>query len=229
MSKKPKILAAMFFMYVSLICVGFASWTISGGNTEPVSISTNGSIQTDDVINTDDYLQLSSGPEIFKYGERCFVNNSKEYVQDGYVKIGYSIDLGNCKKIFTDINSLTISLVLEHDSSLNFSQDNGLFDSFSLTDNQSKLTYTQTFEVLINENKLTGTQEITDSKCSIKFKLSNYFNLNNVETAEILISYHWKINDPIDYFKNTIYPIIYDTKNNVNKLSFIFSASIVGN
>lgn len=229
MSKKPKILAAMLFMYVSLICVGFASWTISGGGSNPSSATANGLIETDDVINTDDYLQLSSGPEIFKYGERCFVNNSNEYVQDGYVKIGYSIDLGNCKKIFTDINSLTISLVLEYDSSLNFSQDNGLFDSFSLTDNQSKLTYTQTFEVLINGNKLTGTQEIKGSKCSIKFMLSTYFDLNNTEAAEILINYHWKINDAIDYFKNTIYPIIYDTKNNANKLSFIFSASIVGN
>ncbi|MCI6508435.1 MAG: hypothetical protein MR465_02560, partial [Bacilli bacterium] len=68
MSKKPKILAAMLFMYVSLICVGFASWTISGGGSNPSSATANGLIETDDVINTDDYLQLSYGPEIFKYG-----------------------------------------------------------------------------------------------------------------------------------------------------------------
>ena len=95
MSKKPKILAAMLFMYVSLICVGFASWTISGGNTEPVSISTNGSIQVDDVKREYSFeefgIYLSSTTSNIEYAER----NGEYVVTKHSIEANLAFDISN--------------------------------------------------------------------------------------------------------------------------------------
>lgn len=213
---------------LSIVSIGFASWSIDGLENEFLK-TIKGSLEVDDVIVGSNYLKLKTNPDVFRYGERGFVNSNNEYIQSSSITLCYELDLLMCKTIYDDLNSLYITLSIEYAESLLFKNGKSLFENFNIVDNDSNLSYNQTLNIFINDSLFLGNITIDKTKMNISFRIIDYFDALNLDKVEINIKYQWTLKDNIDYFKNNIFSIIYDLNNNTNKLSFLYNASITGN
>ena len=217
MSKKPKILAAMLFMYVSLICVGFASWTISNGSAANPSI--DGSIVVDNVINTSDVLVMTSN-KMFDYYNSGFVANDEENVGaitlTGSIYLEYTLDIGKCKDVFKEDTNLVIYVDLKHPSDI--LNSNSTFEGFFSSDKnapiQSKAALESTVD-LPDFNYATGKSVIT---------FNNFKNIQE-KSVTIKITITFTVNDDENhtYFKNNVYPFL---KN--NDKCFVVTTKLTG-
>ena len=117
MSKKPKILAAMFFMYVSLICVGFASWTISNNGLGSGSSSASASIIADDVINSREIVNISDFT-VFDYFKNGFVNSDGYITASGNITAKLTLNIEKCKSMFAGKESLKVVVSLSRSNLL---------------------------------------------------------------------------------------------------------------
>lgn len=199
MSKKPKILAAMLFMYVSLICVGFASWTISNGSSGNNSI--DGSIVVDNVINTSDVLVMTNNTRMFDYYNSGFVENDGTITLTGSVFLEYTLDINECKTVFNDDTNLEIYVDLKHPSDALYPNNTflGFFDDTKIT---STATLTSNIENA-NINYNLGKSVIT---------FSNFKTIQeNSVTIGITITFTVNDDENHTYFKNNVYPFL---KNN---------------
>ena len=93
MFTKTKIYICMFLCLISLVSVGFSSWTITGLEEESFDVS----ITADKVINSKEYVYLdttkgenSSGIDCFKYYEYGYWSEDGTHATDtGYIKTYY--------------------------------------------------------------------------------------------------------------------------------------------
>ena len=203
MSKKPKILAAMLFMYVSLICVGFASWTISGGGSNPSSATANGLIETDDVINTDDYIDFNGEIEGFSFYLSGFLNENNEIVDNGSIIAHYNIDINSCKMTFA--SKITVIVTLQYAAGVTFTANSP--QNMFKNDNTS-ITAKATGNSIINQSIEKG-----------DFSISLYINYNlsqiSISNLSLDINFDFVISsisdgtDPANgYFYKTVYPFL---------------------
>ena len=117
MSKKPKILVAMLFMYVSLICVGFASWTISNNGSGSGSSSASASIIADDVINSSEIVNISDFT-VFDYFKNGFVNNDGYITASGNITAKLTLMIDKCKTVFAGRDNLKVVVSLSRSNLL---------------------------------------------------------------------------------------------------------------
>ena len=117
MSKKPKILVAMLFMYVSLICVGFASWTISNNGSGSGSSSASASIIADDVINSSEIVNISDFM-VFDYFKNGFVNSDGYITASGNITAKLSLNIAKCKSLFAGKENLKVVVSLSRSNLL---------------------------------------------------------------------------------------------------------------
>lgn len=201
MSKKPKILAAMLFMYVSLICVGFASWTISGGGSNPSSATANGLIETDDVINTDDYIDFNGEIEGFSFYQSGFLNENDEIVDNGSIIAHYNIDINSCKMTFA--SKITVIVTLQYAVGVSYTAEQNIFKN-----NNTSITATASGNNIINQSI-----EKTDSTISIYIE----YDLTQISASSLLldIDFNFIISSISDgtapangYFYKTVYPFL---------------------
>lgn len=225
---KMKYNILLLLALLSLVSIGFASWSIDGLQND-VSTNVSGSLEVDDVISGTNYLKLKTNPEVFKYSERGFVNSDGDYIKNGYILLNYELDIDKCREVFNDLSSLYITLSIEYASSLIFENGKSLFDSFEMVATETNLKYQQSLQIYINNQTFIGNTTINNSKHDINFMLKDYLTITTESTIDLTIKYDWNIDDNIDYFKNNVFPIIYDINNNSNKLSFLYNASISGN
>ena len=201
MSKKPKILAAMLFMYVSLICVGFASWTISGGGSNPSSATANGLIETDDVINTDDYIDFNGEIEGFSFYQSGFLNENNEIVDNGSIIAHYNIDINSCKMTFA--SKITVIVTLQYAAGVSYTAEQNIFKN-----NNTSITATASGNNIIKQSN-----EKTDSTISIYIE----YDLTQISASSLLLDINFdfvisSISDGTDpasgYFYKTVYPFL---------------------
>ena len=117
MSKKPKILATMLFMYVSLICVGFASWTISNNGSGTGSSSASASIIADDVINSSEIVNISDFT-VFDYFKNGFVNSDGYITASGNITAKLTLIIEKCKNMFAGKENLKVVVSLSRSNLL---------------------------------------------------------------------------------------------------------------
>lgn len=211
MSKKPKILAAMLFMYVSLICVGFASWTISNGSSDNNSI--DGSIVVDNVINTSDVLVMTNNTRMFDYYNSGFVENDGTITLKGSIYLEYTLDINKCKTVFNDNTNLEIYVDLKHPSDA-LDPNNTFLGFFGDTKITSTATLTSNIENA-NINYNLGKSVIT---------FSNFKTIQeNSVTIGITITFIVNDDENHTYFKNNVYPFL---KN--NDKCFVVTTKLTG-
>lgn len=201
MSKKPKIIVAMFFMYVSLICVGFASWTIGGGSGNPSSASANGLIETDDVINTDDYIDFNGEIEGFSFYQSGFLNENNEIVDNGSIIAHYNIDINSCKITFD--SKITVIVTLHYAVGVSYTAEQNMFKN-----SNTSITANATGNNIINQSIEKGDSSIS---LYIDYDLSqiNVSNLSLNINFDFVISSISEGTDPVDgYFYKTVYPFL---------------------
>lgn len=213
MSKKPKILSAMLFMYVSLICVGFASWTISNGSSGNNSI--DGSIVVDNVINTSDVLVMTSN-KMFDYYNSGFVENDGTITLTGSIYLEYTLDIKKCKTVFNDNTNLEIYVDVKHPSGV--LNSNSTFEGFFSSDKNAPIQSEAVLESnvdLPDFNYATGKSVIT---------FNNFKNIQK-ESVTIKITITFTVTDDAShtYFKDNVYPFL---KN--NDKCFVVTTKLTG-
>ena len=88
MSVKSKITMLAIIMYLSLICVGFASWSIS---VEPGDSQTGSNqIVTQPVVNTSDAITVNS-TQSFRYFNNGFISNENSLVYSATIEVNITI------------------------------------------------------------------------------------------------------------------------------------------
>ena len=122
MLTKGKITLFMTLCILSLVSIGFASWTISEESKEEVL----GSMQTDNVINSAEFVQLNTelgetanpGIKCFDYQEYGYLSEDGTYVTDtGYIYTYFVLDLEKCYNLFnSEYDSIDIILDLHYAS-----------------------------------------------------------------------------------------------------------------
>lgn len=104
-SSKLKYYITMILISLSLISIGFASWTISND----VKIKDDSIIIVDDVMKYNDYLSYTLTP--FSYYKTGFVSITGELTNDGIISVELVVNIDNCKTKFTS-SSLELELTL---------------------------------------------------------------------------------------------------------------------
>lgn len=104
-SSKLKYYITMILISLSLISIGFASWTISND----VKIKDDNIIIVDDVMKYNDYLSYTLTP--FSYYKTGFVSNTGELINDGIISVELVVNIDNCKTKFTS-DRLELELTL---------------------------------------------------------------------------------------------------------------------
>lgn len=222
MFTKTKIYICMFLCLISLVSVGFSSWTITGLEEESFDVS----ITADKVINSKEYVYLdttkgenNSGIDCFKYYEYGYWSEDGTHATDtGYIKTYYVLDLKKCYELFgSNYSSVNVVINLQYAEDVNTDlnlfkyqiKSSGSHDiSVSCTADSNAPTVTE----------LTST--IDQQYCiSLDFKniLTNYSNIKSPEKIYFTVEYALYATTG-DYFYNEIYKYLY--MNMINYVSF---------
>lgn len=233
MLSKSKMNILLALCLISITSIGFSSWVIVQ-DSNPLHIQ--GNIDVDNVINSSDYIKLKNAPSCFNYGERGFVDIDGNYVKNANMMVTYQIDIEKCKLLFSNIDNVYINISLKHSTQCTFPEGKGLFDSYTISNTDEYLNTNYSFESSITIENVSipiSSDEIliSQNEYNLNFKIGEHYSITEETPSmiELSISYQWTLEDSTDYFKDYIYPIIYDKTNESNKLNFVLNASITGN
>jgi len=183
-SSKLKYYITMILISLSLISIGFASWTISND----VKIKDDSIIIVDDVMKYNDYLSYTLTP--FSYYKTGFVSNTGELTNDGIISVELVVNIDNCKTKFTS-SSLELELTLRTIGA----------DTVNLFNN-ADLPLT----VSINGTVLNDSQ-VTKNNTSAVTK----YVINDLSQSSLTLSFEYKLtkNDSLN-FQEIIYNTFYN-------------------
>lgn len=201
----------IFLSFLSLMGVGFASWSVAGNTT---SKDLSGMIEVEDVLKYNDYVNFvdESGNttdqfDVFKFYKTGFVNDALEIVNDGYINLYLKIDLTKCFEKFSTCNTISFYIDLECTTNTN------------IFNNGSKLG--KEINVKIGEENVMSYAEDINNEGT---KSSVCITLDNSNTTVLVkLSYKFTILDQ-DYFKTTLYNAF-----NQSDFNFSLSARFTGN
>lgn len=197
----------MLLALISLVSVGFASWSI----TDDLSTSVSGMIVVDDIMKVNDYITCDSNNLTkFGYFKSGFVskNEDDKYVisNEGTITTSIEINVDNCKKKFDNSESLQIYLYLQSDYLSSF--------------------YNEYMEMRIELKYKDNTNPISSMQVYDNDLHSTNFNINisekNVSNITIDVIYTFRIIDN-EYFSQYVYPVL--LRDNFN---FVLSAKLIG-
>lgn len=114
MTLKAKMSLLVFLTSLSIVSIGFSSWSITAETTAEI----NGNIEVDNVVDVKDCVYITSINEL-KYCEYGFMNNSNQIVDEGKLTLGYYVDLNQCESYFSPLGTLeiTVSIGLSNNES----------------------------------------------------------------------------------------------------------------
>ena len=113
MSVKSKITVLAFIIYISLICVGFASWTLTA-DTKDVFVDNN-VVTSETIINTSDEITVGNVKN-FKYFNNGFINETDNTLcYTAKVSVELTINKDKCAEVTAElkINDLISGLVFD--------------------------------------------------------------------------------------------------------------------
>ena len=213
MLTRGKVLLLTILCLLSLVSIGFASWTITESDEEIVY----GSMHTDNVINSADFIRLDTSKGEQNTGISCFNYKETGYLAEdginisnyGYIYTYYILDLENCFKMFgEDYSSITITL--------NLGYGNGTLTNLNLFDesnDDTKHSISSTYVVdvdSINHEKI-EIDESMEKQYSIKINFIDVLNNNNSDLLkEISFSVKYTLYSPTnEYFYREIFTYLY--------------------
>lgn len=206
----------IFLSFLSLLGVGFASWSVAGNTT---SKDLSGMIEVEDVLKYNEYINFvdeSGNPtnqfDIFKFYKTGFVNNSLEIVDTGYINIYLKIDLDKCFEKFSTCNSISYYVDLECTTNTKCTTNTNIFNNIEKLGKEVK-TYVDGVESSYAENI---NNEGTKSTVCVTLEHSS-------NSAIVQVSYKFTIKD-LEYFKTTLYNAF-----NQSDFNFSLSARFTGN
>ena len=104
MTLKTKMSLLVFLTTVSIVSVGFSSWSI----TAETQAEIGGKIEVDNIISTEDCIYVSKIDTI-KMCENGFTDNFNHIVSIGEITFHYTVNVENCKSYFAPLSSLSLA------------------------------------------------------------------------------------------------------------------------
>lgn len=222
MFTKFKVYLCMILFMISLVSVGFSSWTIHGLNSEEIMQT----IEADNVINSKDYVYLdttkgenNSGIDCFKYYEYGYWSEDGNYATDtGYIKTHYVLDLKKCYELFaSDFSSVKVVINLQYADDVN--TDLNLFKYQIKSSGSHDISVSCSANS--NEPIVTETTSAIDQQYCITLEfrniLTSYSTTKSPDKVYFTVEYALYATTG-DYFYNEIYKYLY--MNMINYVSF---------
>lgn len=206
MLSKFKINLIFLLCMLSLVSIGFSSWSIT---LDAINVDAN--ISVDNVVNSEDYIYLdttkgdnNTGICCLKYKNNGYLDNNGEIANTGYVEAYFIMDLDRCKLLFSQSNSMYLSITLK------YANDNPTILNIFQDDRQELGYRTINHEIIIDNNydvTMGSISGIDNKQYVIPITISN---LSTIE--EQFISFQIKYSffaTAGDYFNEQIYQYLY--------------------
>lgn len=216
----------MLLSLISLVSVGFASWTV----TDDFSTTASGMIVVDDVMKVNDYITCSSNVNKFAFFKTGFVDETGKVSNVGTIETTLTVNIANCKKKFPECNTLEIDLSLESTNIGIFNSEGNSTISIKVIDITSNDS-SEHRDIPLNN----GSPISSDTLFLAILDLKNYQNLSSTITLKVVYTFivtntvdipyteYYKGAPYANYFASTIYPVL--LRENFN---FVLSAKLTG-
>ena len=225
MTKKFMISLIALLSSISLVSIGFASWTIAAGNN-----SISGTITAEDVMYTDHYVTITKAKPL-TYCSLGFVNPDNQSVIVNKGVLDLNIQLKNLKEFKTkfststsNINSLGVDISLSYESQGTYQYLFNTNSSNELVFDEGKITTTDTTFALPS----------TYTKNTTKYNSTSFIPLNGLlngsrDTYTFNVKYTFTHNSSIN--KTNFKAKLLDTfkKPNLFKVNVKLEGSVGGN
>lgn len=199
MKKRFNYYILLLFMSLSLISIGFASWSITSPNPTQES-SSSGVVTSEGVVNASSIITTTI--ESFRYFNTCFVEGTGSSTKPS--NIGYITITVEVKENSTSINKPVLNLSIYQNSTL---KSSGTGDAKGLlsTTYVSSITLKKT----VGENTTISnpTYSTTGTMLSLSYEFNNTTESNSIEqqTLTFIIEYDLdKMGDNKNDFFNTL-------------------------
>ncbi len=217
---KGKITIFSVLCIISLISIGFASWTITGEIEEELS----GIIKTDTIINSKEYVLLdttkgdnNSGITCFKYYEQGYLDNEGYLSNYGYITTYYKLNLKKCYELLgSDCDSIVIDFKLQYADNVVVGDDGiNLFKNDTSAAGSRTISATSSYEsaysglpniTIVNESN--NDYPCYISQVGFKEILKNYDSSTSPEYVEFKVEYVLFASVG-EYFTNSVYQFLY--------------------
>ena len=211
---KTRFLLLTLLSLLSLVSVGFASWTITAFD---VSKELTGSLESDNVINSINYIEFdekfgSDGIEYFKYYNTGYINETDDsltIVGESSIKASFYINLAKFKNEYPDETSLQIVITIKQLSKSDFD----LFIPDLIDNNGIKITkHEVTHSVIVNdetENFLSCTGGPTNNKSyDIVIDLNDIL-VEDIGIIPLTVNFYFKT-ETGEYFTENVFNVLKD-------------------
>ena len=204
MTLKTKMSLLLFLTSVSIVSIGFSSWSITAETTAEI----NGNIKVDNVISLEDCIYFNTeygtnkmGIDLLRYYDSGFIDKDNYIVNNATMTAYYTVDLMKCKDLFTPLTTMVVDISLKYsDVETQCKLINNYLSSSTVTCNIAHTVGTKTnnngvYNIPLTFTDVLNTYDANDSS-------TRYFNFS--------ISYEFVYtgND----FKNDIYQYLYTNK-----------------
>ena len=202
MTLKAKMSLLVFLTSLSIVSIGFSSWSITVESQAEIG----GKIEVDNVIDVKDciYLNINNGDDNtgitnLKFSTSGFFNDKNQINTQGFTTVFYELDLKNCNSIFSPLATLDFSFSMTY-------SDNTT--KCKLIDSYLKKTNT---EIKVNNNVISNTYSYANNEYKVSFSLNDILSSYNPEDDSyanryrtISITYYFE-HQIGDTFKTNIY------------------------
>lgn len=223
MLTKGKITLFMTLCILSLVSIGFASWTITGEAEEVVS----GGIETDKVVFSKEYIELnsdkgenSSGINCFKYYEKGYLDSDGYLSNYGYITTYYKIEYAKLKELInllgSESDTISVKFELQYSDEIVLGSDYyNIFAGNTTSEGSSSITslcnYSETYASVPSISYTQQSEkDYPGYSVNLVFSniLKNYDEANSPEFICFEIKYILFATIG-DYFEENIYSFLY--------------------
>lgn len=185
MYKRVMTILISFLSCCAMICVGFSAWTFNLG--QDLQAESNGVIQSEDVIVSDDYVKISDEDMTkFVVTENGFNNGS----YSGSFTVAFSVNAGNCRGFAgTTSKTLTVRVTL---SFADNSSCSSLFQSGCITCSSSN-------KILQKPSVTESEYESDSSSFTAKFTLDVDSLSDNTDDNSGILTFEFKFQTKTTY------------------------------
>ena len=210
MTLKAKMSLLVFLTSLSIVSIGFSSWSI----TVETNAEAIGNIEVDNVINNNNMITQETVHE-FTYSELGFTNSKNLLTKTGEIIVDYTINLKNCKEFLAE-NSLSVNLTMKYQA------ESGTFNLFKDSGNASeynKLNISYSTDGNIWNSILDS--QITDYQCLSIINFDKVLDSNyGSDTLSFSIKYSFEVTSGL-YFNNNFYSVL-----ELEGFEFLLTASL---
>ena len=219
MTLKTKMSLLVFLTSLSIVSIGFSSWSITAETTAEI----NGNIEVDNVVGIDDCIYLntnkgteSSGVDILRYYESGFINSENYIVDEGIITVYYTVDLAKCNDIFAPSTNLCVDIALKYSDS-----------NSSCTLISKYLSTTTGYSITSDKQYSLGSITNVNNEYTVPLIFTNVltsYNAQDVSTRYFNFSITYTFEYTGSNFKTDIFEYLY-----TNNLSFTFVTKATAN